>query len=104
MDPQALLARLEEISRERPDRLLRLQGELSAGPQGAGPEPFELLLYRGFSSSTTHPTAVDPDRTVLPPGAALRSAVVLEGPLNPAAEVVLAGPLAVEAFLDPGLW
>ena len=54
-----LVQQLEERTRLLPDRVVRLQGTV----QG---EPFELLIFRGFSSSTTHPTAFDPDASVLP--------------------------------------
>jgi hypothetical protein len=107
------LARLEAISRERPDRVLRLRGTLPAlaAEPGEHPasttsplEPFELVIYRGFSSSTTHPTAFDPDQPALGTGARIEAAELLQGPLNPAAEVLLAGPVAVEVFLEPAGW
>jgi hypothetical protein len=91
------LRQLEELSRQRPDRVLRLCGRIDV-------EPLELLIFRGFSCSTTHPTAFDPDQSVLPAGASLESAVLLRGPLNPAAEECLAGPLAPAAFLEPEAW
>ena len=97
----ALLAALETISRGRPDRVLRLIGTLPA--QGED-EPFELLIFRGFSSSVTHPTAFDPDQPALPESARIRAAELLAGPLNPSDERALAGPLPVETFLDPGTW
>ncbi|MFN9548551.1 MAG: hypothetical protein ACK6AD_16070 [Cyanobacteriota bacterium] len=115
----ALLAALEEISRGCPDRVLRLRGQLAvdavghpiertddAELDGVGgrKEPFELLLFRGFSSSVTHPTAFDPDRPALPEGAVITSAELLAGPLNPLQERRLAGPQAVEAFLTPAAW
>ncbi|MFN9623490.1 MAG: hypothetical protein ACK587_11785, partial [Cyanobacteriota bacterium] len=114
----ALLAALEEISRGRPDRVLRLRGHLAvdgegmpiastppenvsgeprdgAGDQGGTGgdperEPFELLLFRGFSSSVTHATAFDPDRPALPEGAVITSADLLAGPLDPLQERRLA--------------
>ncbi|MCT0224533.1 hypothetical protein KQ310_05105 [Synechococcus sp. CS-1328] len=92
-----MLARLEEISRDRPDRVLRLRGVL-------GEDPLELLVFRGFSSSTTHPTEVDPDQSVLPPGARIEAAELLVGPLRPGAEQVLVGPVPMDQFLDPGCW
>ncbi|MFZ9228288.1 MAG: hypothetical protein ACO23C_07940 [Prochlorococcaceae cyanobacterium] len=104
MSQQQWLARLEAISREQPTRVLRVRGTLAAGDAGAEREPFELLIYRGFSSSTTHPTEIDPDRPVLPAGVALSGAELLAAPLNPAAEQLLAGPAAVETFLDPQRW
>jgi hypothetical protein len=96
-----LLAALEAHSRSRPDRLLRLRGTL-VGPQG--PEPLELLVFRGFSSSLSHPTAFDPDQSALPAGARLLEAELLQGPLNPEAEVLLAGPAPVETYCDPQAW
>ena len=109
----ALLAALEEISRGRPDRVLRLRGRLSVDAEGLPvdtaetaetEDAFELLIFRGFSSSVTHPTAFDPDRPALPEGAVISSAELLAGPLNPLQERRLAGPQPVEAFLNPAAW
>ena len=119
--PELLLARLEAISRERPDRVLRLHGTLRPLPAIGGREPgedpeaaaspvepvepFELVIYRGFSSSTTHPTAFDPDQPALPETARLLSAEILQAPLRPGeAEGLLAGPGPVDLFLEPGAW
>jgi hypothetical protein len=103
MGVAALLAELEAISRCRSDRVLRLRGALPA-EIGAGWEPFELLIFRGFSSSVSHPTAFDPDQPALAESAQIIAAELLQGPLNPAQETLLAGPVAVEAFLEPGAW
>lgn len=92
-----LLAALETISRERPNRVLRLRGRF-------GQEPFELLIYRGFSSSTTHPTAFDPDQPLLSEGAEIDTGELLMGPLNPAAEQRLGRPAPPDRFLDPDRW
>lgn len=92
-----LLAGLEAISRERPDRVLRLRGRF-------GQDPFELLIFRGFSSSTTHPTAFDPDQPLLAEGAQVDTAELLRAPLDPAAEQRLAGPARADGFLDPAGW
>ena len=115
----ALLAALEEISRGRADRVLRLRGRLSVDAEGLPvdtteaaetaetaetEDAFELLIFRGFSSSVTHPTAFDPDRPALQEGAVISSAELLAGPLNPLQERRLAGPQPVEAFLDPAAW
>lgn len=98
----AQLQALEGISRSRPDRVLRLLGVLP--DDSGGWEPCELLIFRGFSSSVSHPTGFDPDQPLLPPEARLESAELLAGPLNPAAEQRLAGPLPVAAFLEPATW
>jgi hypothetical protein len=103
MGVAALLEELEAISRSRSDRVLRLRGALPA-EIGAGWEPFELLIFRGFSSSVSHPTAFDPDQPALAESAQITAAELLQGPLNPAQETLLAGPVAVEAFREPGAW
>ncbi|MEB3264644.1 MAG: hypothetical protein VKJ66_09765 [Synechococcus sp.] len=108
MDPSpschALLAALEERSRERPDRVLRLRGQLpGAGDPPGVEEPFELLIFRGFSSSVSHPTAFDPDQPALPAEARIEEAELLQGPLNPAEERSLRMAPA-EVFLDPAAW
>jgi hypothetical protein len=97
-----LLAGLEAISRGRPDRVLRLRGGLVSA--GSGEEPYELLIFRGFSSSTTHPTGFDPDQLLVPEGVELRTAELLAGPLNPAAEQVLAAGSEPQAYLQPSAW
>ena len=97
----ALLLELEERSRARPDRVLLLRGSL---PRDQGEEPFELLIFRGFSSLTTHPTAFDPDRPALPEGSLIASAELLQAPLIPGAETTLEGPGPVEAYLEGGAW
>jgi hypothetical protein len=102
----ALLAGLEAISRNRADRVLRLRGVMPLGSAEGGSEgePFELLIFRGFSSSTTHPTAFDPDRPALPEAARIRAAELLAAPLHPLGETLLAGPGPVVPYLDPAAW
>ena len=92
-----LVQQLEERSRLEPDRVVRLRGSVDG-------EPFELLIFRGFSSSTTHPTAFDPDASVLPPETRLEQAELLQGPLNPSDAVVLAGPMAPVDLLVQANW
>ena len=110
----ALLGALEEFSRGRPDRVLRLRGQLAVDREGcpvnAPPgtdlpmEPFEVLIFRGFSSSVTHPTAFDPDRPALPAGAKIETAELLAGPLDPQREQRLGAPQPPEVFLSPAAW
>lgn len=92
-----LVQQLEERSRLAPDRVVRLKGTVFN-------EPFELLIFRGFSSSTTHPTAFDPDASVLPDGTSLERAELLQGPLNPVNSSVMAGPMAPSDLLAQVRW
>jgi hypothetical protein len=92
-----LVFQLEERSRNHGDRVLRLIGVV-------GVEPFELLIFRGFSSSTTHPTRFDPDASVLPDGTVLHRAELLKGPIMPGDEQVLAGPMPPAELLIQASW
>lgn len=97
MEPSVLVQKLEERTRLKPERVVRLHGVVGA-------EPFELLIFRGFSSSTTHPTSFDPDASVLPKGTLLSQVDLLKGPLSPAEEIVLAGPMEPVALLNEAHW
>ena len=97
MTDQVLVQALEERTRGLPQRVVRLRGQVRD-------ELFELLIFRGFSSSTTHPTAFDPDASVLPEGTSLDQAELLQGPLLPSQEVVLAGPMPPNDLLSQASW
>ncbi len=73
-------------------------------PGGGRFEAFELLVFRGFSSSVTHPTAFDPDVPALPAGSTIESAELLQGPLTPGDDQLIAGPEPVARFLQPEGW
>ena len=97
MNDHEMVQALEERTRLQPKRVVRLRGQV-------GNESFELLIFRGFSSSTTHPTAFDPDASVLPEGTSLDQAELLQGPLSPEQEVVLAGPMPPSQLLSQANW
>ena len=102
MSSDLLLSALEALSRDRPDRVLRLSGTVQSA-EGAQ-EALEVLIFRGFSSCTTHPTDFDPDRTVLPDGATIETAELLRGPLNPQQEERLIGPVPPEQLIEADRW
>ena len=57
-----LINNLEKISSEIPDRILKLEGFIQKENQK---EQLEILIFRGFSSSTTHPIEVDSEKKVI---------------------------------------
>ena len=57
-----LLKILEKISSEIPNRILKLEGFLLKENQK---EQLEILIFRGFSSSTTHPIEIDSEKKVI---------------------------------------
>ena len=57
-----LINSLEKISSEIPDRILKLEGLIQKENQK---EQLEILIFKGFSSSTTHPIEIDLEKKVL---------------------------------------
>ena len=57
-----LINNLEKISSEIPNRVLKLEGFILKENQK---EQLEILIFRGFSSSTTHPIEIDSEKKVI---------------------------------------
>ena len=57
-----LINNLEKISSEIPNRVLKLEGLILKENHK---EQFELLIFKGFSSSTTHPIEIDLEKKVI---------------------------------------
>ncbi|MDC3134861.1 hypothetical protein OA511_02660 [Prochlorococcus sp. AH-716-J09] len=57
-----LINSLEKISSEMPDRILKLKGSILKENQK---EHLEIIIFRGYSSSTTHPIEIDSEKKVI---------------------------------------
>ena len=57
-----LINSLEKISSEIPNRILKLEGFLLKKNQK---ERLEIIIFRGYSSSTTHPIEIDSEKKVI---------------------------------------
>ena len=57
-----LINSLEKISSEIPNRVLKLEGFILKENQR---EQLEIIIFRGFSSSTTHPIEIDSEKKVI---------------------------------------
>ena len=57
-----LINSLEKISSEIPERILKLEGFILNENQK---EQLEILIFRGYSSSTTHPIEIDSEKKVI---------------------------------------
>ncbi len=57
-----LINSLERISSEIPNRILKLEGFLRKENQK---EQLEIIIFRGYSSSTTHPIEIDSEKKVI---------------------------------------
>ena len=57
-----LINNLEKISSEIPNRILKLEGLIIKENHK---EQLEILIFKGFSSSTTHPIEIDLEKKVI---------------------------------------
>ncbi len=57
-----LINNLEKISSEIPNRILKLEGFILKKHHK---EKLEILIFKGFSSSTTHPIEIDLEKKVI---------------------------------------
>ena len=58
-----LINSLEKISSEIPDRILKLEGFIIKKENQK--EKLEIIIFRGYSSSTTHPIEIDSEKKVI---------------------------------------
>ncbi len=57
-----LINNLEKISSKIPNRILKLEGYILKGNHK---EKLEIIIFKGFSSSTTHPIEIDLEKQVI---------------------------------------
>jgi len=57
-----LLIKLEKISSLMPNRILKVEGWIL---QENHKEQLEIIIFKGFSSSTTHPIEIDSEKKVI---------------------------------------
>ena len=57
-----LIDHLEKISSEIPNRILKIEGLILKENHK---EKLEILIFKGFSSSTTHPIEIDLEKKVI---------------------------------------
>ena len=57
-----LVKNLEKISSNIPNRILKLEGLVL---KESHKEQLEILIFKGFSSSTTHPIEIDSEKKVI---------------------------------------
>jgi len=57
-----LVKNLEKISSEIPNRILKIQGYILKENHK---EQLEIIIFKGYSSSTTHPIEIDSEKKVI---------------------------------------
>ena len=78
-----LINSLEKISSEIPDRILKLEGFIQKENQK---EQLEIIIFRGFSSSTTHPIEIDSEKKVIALNYIIKNFILYKAPLTETGE------------------
>ena len=74
-----LINSLEKISSEIPDKILKLEGFVQKENQK---EQLEILIFRGYSSSTTHPIEIDSEKKVIALNYIIKNFKLYKAPLT----------------------
>ena len=96
-----LIRNLEKISFLIPNRLLKLQGYLL---RDKSEEFLEIIIYRGFSSSTTHQIEIDSEKQVIELEHYFTKFILYEAPLNKGSEVIIRENTNTIFFLNQKNW
>ena len=81
-----LISNFEKISFTLPNRLLKLQGYVL---KKNCKEFLEIIIYRGFSSSTTHQIEIDSEKKVIEFDYFFTKFILYEAPLIRGSEVII---------------
>ena len=74
-----LINNLEKISSEIPNRILKLEGFILKENQK---EQLEIIIFRGYSSSTTHPIEIDLEKKFIPLTYIIKNFKLYKAPLT----------------------
>ena len=78
-----LINNLEKISSKIPNRILKLEGFIQKEKQN---EQLEIIIFRGFSSSTTHPIEIDSEKKVIALNYIIKNFKLYKAPLTETGE------------------
>ena len=96
-----LINNLEKISSEIPNRILKLEGFLLKENQE---EQLEILIFKGFSSSTTHPIEIDLEKKIIKFDFILTNFKLYEAPLIGIKEKIIRESQKSVFFLNQKNW
>ena len=92
---------LERISSKIPNRVLKLQGYILKKNQK---DLLEIIIFKGFSSSTTHPTEIDLEKKVLETEYIFTNYRLYQSPLTETEDNFIRENQNSNFFLNPKNW
>ena len=96
-----LINSLEKISSEIPDRILKLEGFILKENQK---EQLEILIFKGYSSSTTHPIEIDTEKKVITLSYTIKNFKLYKAPLIETEENFIKENQNLVFFLNKKNW
>ena len=99
METIDLIKKLEIISSKSPNRVLRLEGIFIDNE-----EFIEVIIFKGFSSSTTHKIEHDLEKNVIDKDFTFTKSELLKAPLSESENRAIKTSEDVNDFLDKQFW
>ena len=96
-----LINNLEKISSEIPNRILKLEGFILKENQK---EQLEIIIFRGYSSSTTHPIEIDSEKKVIALNYIITNFKLYKAPLTETEKNFIRGNQNSLFFLNQKNW
>ena len=96
-----LINNLEKISSEKPNRILKLEGFIVKENHK---EQLEILIFRGYSSSTTHPIEIDSEKKVLTLSYTITNFKLYKAPLTETEDNFIRENQNIAFFLNQKNW
>jgi len=96
-----LINNLEKISSNIPNRILKVEGFILKEDQK---EQLEILIFRGYSSSTTHPIEIDSEKKVIAFTYIITNFKLYKAPLTETEENFLKENQNSDFFLNQKNW
>ena len=101
MENIKLIKKLEKISLNIPDRILRIKGYTFSKEEK---NYLEIIIYKGFSSSTTHMIDPNIEHDVINSKYYLSKCQLLKAPMSENSNLVLKETEKIELFLKSDYW
>ena len=101
MEEIDLITNLEKISSKIPNRILKLEGYTLRDNQK---EQLEIIIFKGFSSSTTHPIEIDLEKKIVNFDFILTNFKLYEAPLIEIKENFIRQSQKSVFFLNQNNW
>ena len=99
METIDLIKKLEIISSQSPNRILKLKGILIDNE-----EFIEVIIFKGFSSSTTHKIEHDLEKNIIKKDFIFTKCELLRAPLGESENCIIKTSEDIKNFLNRDFW